>query len=86
VTRNEKLLYAAGAPRGHIPFTPMAKKALERSLRQALALGDNYIGVQHIALALLSMDRGAVPVIVSALGLSDAPLRAAILDRYRKAS
>jgi hypothetical protein len=86
VTRNEKLLYAAGAPRGHIPFTPMAKKALERSLREALALGDNYIGVQHIALALLSMDRGAVPVIVSALGLSDAPLRAAILDRYRKAS
>src|SRR5450755_2250298 len=85
-TRNEKLLNAAGAPRGHIPFTPMAKKAIERSLREALAMGDNYIGVQHIALALLGMDRGVVPVIVSALGLSDAPLRAAILDRYRKAS
>jgi len=85
-TRNEKLLNAAGAPRGHIPFTPLAKKALERSLREALTLGDNYIGVQHVALALISMDRGCVPVILSALGLSDAPLRAAILDRYRKAS
>jgi ATP-dependent Clp protease ATP-binding subunit ClpA len=74
------------APRGHIPFTPLAKKALERSLREALTLGDNYIGVQHVALALISMDRGCVPVILSALSLSDAPLRAAILDRYRKAS
>jgi ATP-dependent Clp protease ATP-binding subunit ClpA len=74
------------APRGHIPFTPLAKKVLERSLREALTLGDNYIGVQHVALSLISVDRGCVPVILSALSLSDAPLRAAILDRYRKAS
>ena len=45
---------AADAPRGRIPFTPRAKKALERSLREAQAAGDSYIGVQHVALALLS--------------------------------
>jgi hypothetical protein len=42
--------------------------------------------VQHVALALLSMDDGMVPLILSALGVSSAPLRAAIRDRYRKAS
>ena len=79
-------LEAADAPRGHIPFTGRAKKALERSLREAQGAGDNYIGIQHVALALLSMDDGMVPLILSALGVSPAPLRAAILDRYRKAS
>jgi hypothetical protein len=50
------------APRGHIPFTPRAKKSLEFSLREAKALHDNYIGVQHITLALLAMKDGTVPV------------------------
>jgi hypothetical protein len=86
VTRNRKLLDVAEAPRGHIPFTDRAKKALERSLREGLALGDSYIGVQHLALALLGMDDGMIPLILSAAGASPAALRAAILDRYRKAS
>jgi hypothetical protein len=73
------------APPGRIPFTPRAKKSMALSLREALALEDNYIGVQHLALALLAMKEGAVPEIVSAIGVSGAPLRAAILDRYRKA-
>jgi ATP-dependent Clp protease ATP-binding subunit ClpA len=73
------------APPRHIPFTPRAKKSLELSLRESLALKDNYIGVQHLALALLAMKDGAVPEILSAIGTSSAPLRAAILDRYRKA-
>jgi hypothetical protein len=73
-------------PRGHIPFTPRAKKTLQLSLREAVALDDKYIGVQHITLALLAMKDGAVPAILSAIGAPDASLRAAILDRYRKAS
>jgi Clp amino terminal domain, pathogenicity island component len=73
-------------PRGHIPFTPRAKKALELSLREAAALDDNYIGAQHITLALLAMKDGAVPPLLSAIGAPGASLRAAILDRYRKAS
>jgi ATP-dependent Clp protease ATP-binding subunit ClpC len=42
-----------GAPNGHIPFTPAAKKILERSLREALGLGHNYIGTEHLMLGLL---------------------------------
>jgi len=83
---NGELLDVPPVRRGHIPFTPRAKKAMEISLREALALGDNYIGAQHVALALLGMNSGAVPPILSAPILSAAPLRAAILDRYRKAS
>jgi ATP-dependent Clp protease ATP-binding subunit ClpA len=74
------------APSGHIPFTPRAKKSLLLSLREAEARHDNYIGVEHLTLALVGMKDGAVPPILSALGASQATLRAAILDRYRKAS
>jgi len=72
--------------RGHIPFTPRAKKSLELSLREAKALHDNYIGVQHLSLALLTLEDGMVPVILTALGAPAGSLRAAILARYRKAS
>ena len=74
------------APTGHIPFTPRAKKSLEHSLREARARHDNYIGVEHLTLALVAMNDGAVPPILSALGASQATLRTAILDRYRQAS
>ena len=73
-------------PGGHIPFTPRAKKTLALSLREAEALHDNYIGVQHLTLALLRPQDGTVPVILSALGAPAASLRTAILARYRKAS
>jgi ATP-dependent Clp protease ATP-binding subunit ClpA len=71
---------------GHIPFTPRAKKSLENSLREAKARHDGYIGVEHLTLALVGMDAGTVPPILSALGATEAALRAAILDRYRQAS
>ena len=77
---------AGPAPGGHIPFTPRAKKTLQLSLREAETLHDNSIGVQHLTLALLALEDGTVPVILSALGTPAAPLRAAILTRYRKAS
>jgi ATP-dependent Clp protease ATP-binding subunit ClpC len=50
---------------GHIPFTPRAKKVLELSLREALQLGHDYIGTEHILLGLLREDDGvAVHVLV----------------------
>jgi ATP-dependent Clp protease ATP-binding subunit ClpA len=81
-------LHAAQANRasGHIPFTPRAKKCLEHSVREAKARQDNYVGVEHLTLALVAMKDGAVPPILSALGASPANLRAAILNRYRQAS
>ncbi len=45
-------------PSGHIPFTPRAKKVLEMSLREALQLGHNYIGTEHILLGLIHEGEG----------------------------
>jgi ATP-dependent Clp protease ATP-binding subunit ClpC len=46
------------APTGHIPFTPPAKKVLELSLREALALKKEYIGTEHILLGLVGEGQG----------------------------
>src|SRR5664280_1959985 len=43
---------------GQIPFTPRAKKVLELALREALSLGHNYIGTEHILLGLVREDEG----------------------------
>jgi hypothetical protein len=85
-TRGDAPLLPGPAPRGHIPFTPRAKKSLELSLREAKMLHDNCIGVQHLTLALLALQDGMVPVIVKALGAPAPSLYAAILARYRRAS
>ena len=78
---------APGPPfRGHIPFTPAAKKIMELTVREAAALQDSHIGVEHVALALTVIKNGLVPPILSAAGTSAPALRAAILDRYRQAS
>jgi ATP-dependent Clp protease ATP-binding subunit ClpA len=77
---------ATAGPTGHIPFTPRAKKSLEHALYEAQARHDGYIGTEHLTLALVGMNAGAVPPILSALGTTQAALRAAILDRYRQAS
>jgi ATP-dependent Clp protease ATP-binding subunit ClpA len=47
-----------GAPKGHIPFTPRAKKTLELSLREALQLQHNYIGTEHILLGVIREGEG----------------------------
>jgi ATP-dependent Clp protease ATP-binding subunit ClpA len=74
------------APGGHIRFTPRAKKSLELSLREAQALHDDYIGVQHLILAQLAITGGMGQAILSSLGASHEALRADVLARYRKAS
>ena len=43
---------------GQIPFTPRAKKVLELALREALSLGHNYIGTEHILLGLIRENEG----------------------------
>ena len=57
---------------GQLPFTPRAKRTLERALREALSLGHRYIGTEHILLGLLSVDEG---VAVRVLGALDAAVR-----------
>jgi ATP-dependent Clp protease ATP-binding subunit ClpC len=56
------------APSGHIPFTPRAKKVLELSLREALQLGHNYIGTEHILLGLIREGDGVAANVLVKLG------------------
>lgn len=71
----EEIIGQGGAsPSGHIPFTPRAKKVLELSLREALQLGHNYIGTEHLLLALLEHESGNGPL--SILGVTKAPTEA----------
>src|ERR1044072_8958106 len=55
---------------GQIPFTPRAKKVLELALREALSLGHNYIGTEHILLGLVRENEGgAAPVLLGEPGV-----------------
>src|SRR5438067_4397888 len=56
------------APTGHIPFTPRAKKVLELSWREALQLGHNYIGTEHILLGLIREGEGVAAQVLQKLG------------------
>jgi ATP-dependent Clp protease ATP-binding subunit ClpA len=57
-----------GPAAGHIPFTPRAKKVLELSLREALQLGHNYIGTEHILLGLIREGEGVAAQVLQNLG------------------
>ena len=54
----------------HIPFTPRAKKVLELSLREALQMGHNYIGTEHILLGLLREGEGVAARVLNSLGIT----------------
>jgi ATP-dependent Clp protease ATP-binding subunit ClpC len=71
------------APSGHIPFTPRAKKTLEMSLREALQLGDSFIGGEHILLGLLRVGKGLGAEILHERGLRLDEIRrsVALVDR-----
>jgi ATP-dependent Clp protease ATP-binding subunit ClpC len=60
---------------GHIPFTPRAKKVLELSLREALQLGHNYIGTEHILLGLIREGEGVAGCCRSSAPTSTASVR-----------
>ena len=64
---------------GHIPFLPQAKKALELSLREALQLGHNYIGTEHILLGI-TRETSLIADLLRELGKDPA----AEVDRIRK--
>jgi ATP-dependent Clp protease ATP-binding subunit ClpA len=74
----ERIGRGKSAPTGHIPFTPRAKKTLELSLREALAIKHNYIGTEHILLGLIREGEGvAAQIMRDHADLAD--IRAAVL-------
>jgi hypothetical protein len=68
------------APTGHIPFTPRAKKVLELSLREALQLGHNYIGTEHILLGLIREGQGVAAQVLVKLGADQARVRQQVVQ------
>jgi ATP-dependent Clp protease ATP-binding subunit ClpA len=73
------------SPKGHIPFTPRAKKVLELSLREALDQGKSYIGTEHILLAVIRDSDGVGARILERLGWSLPALRQQVLEADRTA-
>jgi ATP-dependent Clp protease ATP-binding subunit ClpA len=67
------------APTGHIPFTPRAKKVLELSLREALQLGHDYIGTEHMLLGLIREGEGVAAQVLAGFGADHARLREQVL-------
>jgi hypothetical protein len=63
----------------HISFTPRAKKALERALREALELGHNYLGTEHILLGVIREGEGLAALTLVKLGANLTQLRSAVL-------
>src|SRR5881396_3515532 len=64
----ELIGHGRSTPAGPIPFTPRAKKALALSLREALQLGHNYIGTEHILLGLAREGEGVAAQVLVKLG------------------
>jgi len=75
-----------GRKRGRPRFSRESKKALELSLREAIALRHNYIGTEHILLGLVRSGDPAVHDTLAALDISPAELRDAVADAVRKVS
>jgi ATP-dependent Clp protease ATP-binding subunit ClpA len=76
----------SGSPRGHIPFTPRAKKVLELSLREALALKHGYIGTEHILLGLIREGHGLAAQILTDEGVQLEHLRELVLVELQRAA
>ena len=68
------------APSGHIPFTPRAKTVLELSLREALQLGHDYIGTEHILLGLIREGQGVAAQVLVNLGADLSRARQQVLQ------
>jgi ATP-dependent Clp protease ATP-binding subunit ClpA len=78
---------AAGAPAseqerpaGQIPFAPRAKKAIQLTVREALQLGHDYVGTEHLLLALFSEGEGVAADVLRELGVGEDAVREWVRD------
>jgi len=76
----EMIGQGGSSPSGHIPFTPRAKKVLELSLREALQLGHNYIGTEHILLGLIREGEGVAAQVLVKLGADLSRVRQQVIQ------
>lgn len=69
------------SPQGAIPFTPRAKKVLERSFQEAIALGNDHIATEHILLGLIREGEGVAAQVIVNLGADLVALRRDVIAR-----
>ena len=72
-----------GAPSGHVPFTPRAKKVLELALREALEMGHDYIGTEHLLLGLLREGEGVGAQVLQRVGADLDTVRQQVIEILR---
>jgi prophage maintenance system killer protein len=82
VRRQVKEIIGQGqqAPSGPIPFTPRARKVLELSLGEALRLGHNYVGTEHILLALIREGEGVAAKVLVRLDADQNRVRQQVIQ------
>jgi len=83
----EEVIGLSGAmPSGSPPFTPRAKKVLEFALREALQLGDSYIGTEHILLGIVREGDGVATTVLNSLGANPTRVRHEMIELMAGAS
>jgi hypothetical protein len=78
--RVEEMTSGGAVPSGHIPFTPDAKKVLERSLGEAIGLGDSGIHAEHVLLGMLDEGTGVAARVLEDAGVELAAVREKVLE------
>ncbi len=64
-----------GTPDGHVPLTPQSKRVLQQTLQEALRLGHNYVGTEHLLLSLVREERGVAAKVLAASGAGPAQVQ-----------
>jgi ATP-dependent Clp protease ATP-binding subunit ClpA len=64
---------------GHLPFTPLSKRALELTAKEALRLGHNYVGSEHLLLGLLATEEGLASKVLRRMGIELHTTRQAVV-------
>jgi ATP-dependent Clp protease ATP-binding subunit ClpC len=73
-------------PAGHLPFSPLAKKVLELSLREALQIGNNFIGTEHLLIGLVRGDRGVGVRVLGAYSADPGRVQNQVISAIRNVS
>jgi ATP-dependent Clp protease ATP-binding subunit ClpC len=73
-------------PVGHIPFTLLAKRAMERTARESLGLGHNYVGTEHLLLGVMAVEDGLAGRVMRRLGLELRTTRMAVVETLQRVS
>jgi len=68
-----------GPRRGRVPFTPLARKVLELSLREAIAIGSSRIGTEHILLGLVRLGESPAEQVLAGLGVDPNRVRQQVI-------